>query len=127
RSGGAHLSDPDTDWRGDVMRRWAGGGTGGVIGARFGTVLLASGLGRSRGGWRQGLADVVRGHTELPWRAMWLTYALLCLVLAIVVALASGYHVFGTDRTGNDVLWQALKSVRTALVIGSLTTLAMLP
>ena len=33
----------------------------------------------------------------------------------------------GTDRTGNDVLWMALKSVRTALVIGSLTTIAMLP
>ncbi|CAM4080090.1 ABC transporter permease [Bordetella tumulicola] len=127
RSGGAHLSDPDSDWRGDVMQRLAWGVTGGVIAALLGTVVLAAALGRSRGGWRQGLVDVVRGHTELPWRAMWLTYALLCLVLAIVVALASGYHVFGTDRTGNDVLWQALKSVRTALVIGSLTTLAMLP
>jgi peptide/nickel transport system ATP-binding protein len=35
--------------------------------------------------------------------------------------------VLGTDRTGNDVLWQALKSIRTAWVIGSLTTVAMLP
>src|SRR5690606_8117277 len=29
--------------------------------------------------------------------------------------------------TGNDVLVQAIKSIRTALVIGSLTTIAMLP
>ncbi len=29
------------------------------------------------------------------------------------------YHVFGTDRTGNDVLYQALKSIRTAVVIGT--------
>ena len=37
------------------------------------------------------------------------------------------YHVLGTDRTGNDVLYQALKSVRTAFVIGTLATLATLP
>ena len=37
------------------------------------------------------------------------------------------YHVFGTDTTGNDVLYQALKSIRTAFVIGSLSTIATLP
>ena len=37
------------------------------------------------------------------------------------------YHVFGTDRTGNDVLYQAMKSVRTAFVIGTLATVATLP
>ncbi|WP_134817470.1 ABC transporter permease, partial [Bordetella pertussis] len=66
-------------------------------------------------------------RTELPWRAMWITYAIICLLALTVSMLAGGYHVLGTDRTGNDVLWQALKSVRTALIIGSLTTLAMLP
>jgi peptide/nickel transport system permease protein len=39
----------------------------------------------------------------------------------------SHYHVLGTDRTGNDVLVQCLKSVRTAFVMGSLATLATLP
>ncbi|CFE03187.1 oligopeptide transport integral membrane protein [Bordetella pertussis] len=58
---------------------------------------------------------------------MWITYAIICLLALTVSMLAGGYHVLGTDRTGNDVLWQALKSVRTALIIGSLTTLAMLP
>jgi peptide/nickel transport system ATP-binding protein len=48
-------------------------------------------------------------------------------VFGAVFGLASGYHVLGTDRTGNDVLWQALKSIRTAWVIGSLATVAMLP
>jgi peptide/nickel transport system permease protein len=41
--------------------------------------------------------------------------------------LSGYYHVFGTDRTGNSVLVFALKSVRTALVIGGLTTLVVLP
>jgi len=43
------------------------------------------------------------------------------------VSLMNHYHVFGTDRTGNDVLYLALKSVRTAYVIGALSTLATLP
>jgi peptide/nickel transport system permease protein len=37
------------------------------------------------------------------------------------------YHVFGTDITGNDVMYQTLKSIRTAFVIGTLATLATLP
>jgi peptide/nickel transport system permease protein len=41
--------------------------------------------------------------------------------------LAADYHVFGTDKVGQDVLYQVLKSVRTALVIGLVTTLVMLP
>jgi peptide/nickel transport system permease protein len=44
-----------------------------------------------------------------------------------VIALAGSYHVLGTDRTGNDVLYQSLKSVRTAFVIGTLATMATLP
>jgi peptide/nickel transport system permease protein len=43
------------------------------------------------------------------------------------MALAAHYHVLGTDRTGNDVLYQSLKSVRTAFVIGVLATVATLP
>ena len=35
--------------------------------------------------------------------------------------------MFGTDRTGNDVLYQSLKSIRTAFVIGTLATVATLP
>ena len=37
------------------------------------------------------------------------------------------YHVLGTDQVGNDILYQALKSARTGLIIGTLTTLVMLP
>jgi peptide/nickel transport system permease protein len=65
--------------------------------------------------------------TDLPVRAMWFTTVVILLVGSVLVALSADYHVLGTDRTGNDVMKQALKSVRTALVIGTLTTLAMLP
>ena len=127
RSGGAHLDDPDAQWAGDVARRLAAGLAGGLAFALAGGMLLAAGLARRHGGWRQAVADIAADRSDVPWRAIWLTYAALCVVVGAVAGLATGYHVFGTDRTGNDVLWQALKSVRTALVIGSLTTLAMLP
>ncbi|MCK5926006.1 MAG: ABC transporter permease, partial [Methylococcales bacterium] len=45
----------------------------------------------------------------------------------ILVELSSYYHIFGTDKVGEDVFYQAIKSIRTGLVIGSLTTLIMLP
>jgi peptide/nickel transport system permease protein len=48
-------------------------------------------------------------------------------LIGMVVALMNHYHVLGTDRTGNDVMLQAVKSVRTAFVIGTLATLATLP
>jgi len=127
RSGGAHLDDPETQLAGDVLRRLAWGLAGGAAAALAGGALLCAALARGRGGWRRAASDVARARTDAPWRAVWITYALLCVAVGAVAGLASGYHVFGTDRTGNDVLWQALKSVRTALVIGSLTSLAMLP
>jgi peptide/nickel transport system permease protein len=51
----------------------------------------------------------------------------LCLSGGAVIALAMNYHVLGTDKVGQDVLYLTLKSIRTALVIGTLTTLVMLP
>lgn len=38
-----------------------------------------------------------------------------------------GSHLLGTDKVGQDVLYLSLKSIRTGLLIGTLTTLVMLP
>ncbi len=38
-----------------------------------------------------------------------------------------GQHWLGTDKVGQDVLYQVIKSVRTALIIGLVTTLVTLP
>jgi len=51
----------------------------------------------------------------------------LALLVGTAHATMFAYHVFGTDTTGNDVLYQALKSIRTAFVIGALSTIATLP
>ena len=58
---------------------------------------------------------------------MLVTVILTSMAIGWIAALWPWYHPFGTDRTGNDVLYQALKSIRTAVVIGSLATIATLP
>jgi peptide/nickel transport system permease protein len=60
-------------------------------------------------------------------RAVLGTSLALLLIAGPVAALAAGYHVLGTDKVGQDVLYLTLKSIRTGLLIGTLTTLIMLP
>ncbi|HEY0297364.1 MAG TPA: ABC transporter permease [Bordetella sp.] len=127
RHGGAYLTDPGAQWLPDLRMRLGWGLAGGALAALLAGALLGAVLARRHGGWRAAVSALCRGRTDLPWRPVFCTVAALCLLVGAVAGLASGYHVLGTDRTGNDVLWQSLKSVRTALVIGSLTTAAMLP
>jgi len=73
--------------------------------------------------WRQ----IRNGESTVPWREVLITAGLLALVLAPMLLLSAKYHVLGTDKVGQDVFYQALKSIRTGLVIGTLTTMVMLP
>jgi peptide/nickel transport system permease protein len=61
------------------------------------------------------------------WDAVLGTLALILLTAVPLFWLSGQYHVFGTDKVGQDVLYQILKSVRTGLIIGLVTTLVMLP
>jgi len=74
-------------------------------------------------GWQK----IWRGDTAFAWDAVLITLGIMLLVLVPLFALAGQYHVFGTDKVGQDVLYQVLKSVRTGLIIGLVTTLVMLP
>lgn len=68
-----------------------------------------------------------RGETGFAWNAVLLTLGGMLLVVAPLVALCVDYHVLGTDKVGQDVFYQVLKSIRTALVLGLVTTLVTLP
>jgi peptide/nickel transport system permease protein len=125
--GGAHLTDPAAQHAGDVARRAALGLAGGLAVAALAFGLLALALARGQGGFAAAARDLAADRTRLPWRAAWLTVLVLCAIAGPVAALMDAYHVLGTDRTGNDVLYQSLKSVRTAFVIGILATVATLP
>ena len=39
----------------------------------------------------------------------------------------AGRHLLGTDKVGEDVLYQALKGVRTGIILGLVTTLLIIP
>jgi peptide/nickel transport system permease protein len=125
--GGAHLSDPATQWAGDVGRRAAAGVAVGLALAALIGLAMATRLARHHGSWGRAVVDLAADRTNYPLRAVLITLTVVLLLAGPVVALMPHYHVFGTDRTGNDVLVQALKSIRTAFVIGALSTLATLP
>ena len=126
--GGAHLQDPDTERAADVMERAVMGGAAGLILWSLAVISLSAFLGRHDGkGLHSALSAICRGNTAVPWRAICITLALMLLLSGAALALSGYYHIFGTDKVGQDVFYQSLKGIRTGLVIGTLTTLMMLP
>ena len=126
--GGAFLHDPERDRWPDIMS------TAGVAllqGIGLWLVLAALLAGtlalRHRRGMGQIVGDMIGGRMALPWHVILVTVGILMLLGTLGADLGVKYHVFGTDKVGQDVLYQSLKSIRTGLVIGTLTTLVMLP
>jgi peptide/nickel transport system permease protein len=70
---------------------------------------------------------VLSGTAPAPVPAVLAVTAVVCALAGVCAALAPYYHIFGTDKVGIDVFYQSLKSIRTGLMIGTLTTLVMLP
>jgi len=109
--GGAHL-ESEAERPRDIAARVGLG----LLCAAFAAVALGLVVKRLR-----------RRRPEVSWTAAGATLLVILAVAFPVVFLASGYHVLGTDKVGQDVLYQALKSIRISLVIGTLTTLVLLP
>ena len=123
RHAGQHLSDPSDAWR-DIRARLVQG-----LGWGLGTgVVLLLGFLSLRSLLRQRMPTPARPAALMRhglWTIGFLTA--VAVLIAEVVVLSAGYHLLGTDKTGQDVLYIALKSVRTGLVIGTLTTLIAMP
>jgi len=62
-----------------------------------------------------------------PVNTVFASLLVLSPLIYMLLELSANYHVLGTDKVGEDVFYQAIKSIRTGLVIGCLTTLIMLP
>jgi len=125
--GGAHLADP-AEHRPDLIRRIATGTLHGFL-ATLGLVLL---LGvwqarRRRAAVAAWLGLAWRGQAGWPVRTVVAVLAAMLVLGGVLLQLATAYHVLGTDKVGQDVLYITLKSIRTGLVIGTLTTLVTLP
>jgi peptide/nickel transport system permease protein len=125
--GGVHLTS-DSDRRADIMQR-------SLVGAAYG-VLLSMVASVMFGGWQARRHNLRlspwftaawRGQLDSPVRTIMGMASALLILGTIMAQLAAAYHVFGTDKVGQDVLYITLKSIRTGLVIGSLTTLVTMP
>tara|TARA_R110002073_G_scaffold331715_2_gene516813 strand:- start:2629 stop:3975 length:1347 start_codon:yes stop_codon:yes gene_type:complete len=126
--GGAHLQHPETQLITDISWRAAAGtALGLLIWGLLVAYLSFRSARKTQKRFLQTLFAMWRGTTDTPWHAILITLALMLSLIGAVSMLSTHYHVLGTDMVGQDVLYQALKSIRTGLVIGTLTTLIMLP
>jgi len=93
-------------------------------------ILIALILTQARKQWltlKNSLKELLGGQSKYPIKTALFMLLTILLFSFNLMALSANYHVLGTDKVGQDVLYQAFKSVRTGLVIGTLTTLVMLP
>lgn len=67
------------------------------------------------------------GQFPASYRTILITLFLITILGMSSVQLSQHYHILGTNQVGGDVFYQVLKSIRTGLMIGTLTTLLMLP
>ncbi|MFQ5470521.1 MAG: ABC transporter permease [Gammaproteobacteria bacterium] len=126
--GGRHLESPATEKWKDIIFNVALALIEAVAVSAVMTMIVATFVSRKHlEPFVHGFKRVVYGDTEIPWNVVLLTVGVLLIVLMIVVNLGGKYHILGTDQIGKDVLYLSLKSIRTGLIIGTLTTLVMLP
>jgi len=126
--GGAHLQHPQTELVPDIIERSTKGLIYGfIVWCSLAACLILLLSHRHRQGSMQTLLGIWRRTTEIPWHAILITLLIMLLLIGNVTMLAAHYHVLGTDKVGQDILYQSLKSIRVALVIGTLTSLVMLP
>ncbi len=126
--GGVHLKSPE-DHRIDLYKHFTQGGLRSLIGFSSAVVLIGGGLViafRLKGcSWSE-INQSVRKHQAL-WVILGTAFFFICIFVFLGAEFSKDYHFFGTDKVGGDVFYASLKSIRTALVIGVLATVATLP
>lgn len=124
--GGAHLTD-SADRAGDITVRLAWATAEAAVVWLLALFAFVYGWRSSGESVRAAFLRLAHGDGAIPWRTVFFTVGAVLVLANSVIHLAPYYHIFGTDQVGIDVLYKTLKSVRTGLVIGTLTTLVMLP
>ncbi|MGZ5051448.1 MAG: ABC transporter permease [Methylobacter sp.] len=115
--GGKHLANPETEKIPDIVQKASYGLFQGA--SLIGLFLFLM--------WTSYPAQFDRLKHNATAKAVLATVLLLVSLSYMLGYLSGYYHVFGTDKVGEDVFYQTIKSIRTGLVIGTLTTLIMLP
>lgn len=113
--GGSHLADPATQLLPDIVEKTEHGLMQGfrLMGISLALLFFTKKL------------DWFKQHATA--KIVWMVAMVIFTASYILLYLSHYYHVLGTDKVGEDVFYQAIKSIRTGLVLGTLTTLIMLP
>ncbi len=126
--GGAHLGNVEDEWLPDILRLSAVGlFKGALITVVLANILFMFVSVARKCSFGDSARSILLGRSDVPWHVALITLGLLMMVVFWSAELATKYHLMGTDKVGEDVFYQALKSIRTGLLIGTLTTLVMLP
>jgi peptide/nickel transport system permease protein len=115
--GGRHLANPESEQVSDILLKTGFGFAQGSV--LFAVLMLLC----------AGITYLKRSATPkfFAMRPVMVTLFIIVVLSYMLCYLSLYYHVLGTDKVGEDVFYQAIKSIRTGLVIGTLTTLIMLP
>ena len=120
-NGGRHIYLPEHQLLLDIVKKLAIGLLQGLVISSF---LIVGFL----------IIRFIATHKQTPLLFLSPSLKVALIVTGVVIStayclvyLSNYYHVFGTDKVGEDVFYQAIKSIRTGLVLGTLTTLIMLP
>ncbi|MDP1664947.1 MAG: ABC transporter permease [Methylobacter sp.] len=115
--GGRHLSNPEIEKVPDILQKTVYGLAQGASLIGFFMLLM----------WMLLVEQHKRFMRSSTAKTVWAVAFFMVSFSYALIYLSGYYHVFGTDKVGEDVFYQAVKSIRTGLVIGTLTTLIMLP
>ncbi len=119
KNGGSHLNDADERaW--DVLWRSLLAIIAGMIIAAIPIGLHRYYLARKK---EKGLAS----NNSIPWHVAYICVTLISIIACWMLSLSEFYHILGTDKVGEDVLYQSIKAIRTGVLIGTLATLVTLP
>lgn len=124
---GRHLQTIQSHWRDVLLRCVVAIGAGVLLWAIVSALLTRLISWRTHKGWWQQIKSIAIGKTSVAWREIFVTLGIVMVALFVVVSLVGHYYLFGTGKVGQDVFFEAIKSIRTGLIIGTLTTLLMLP
>ncbi len=115
--GGRYLNNPETEKIPDILQKTLYGLAQGASLIGFFMLLM----------WGLLAEQHKRFMRSSTAKTVWAVVFVIVSLSYALIYLSGYYHVFGTDKVGEDVFYQAVKSIRTGLVIGTLTTLIMLP
>jgi peptide/nickel transport system permease protein len=107
---GTHLGDPSERW-GDVLAK-------SLVALLWGLLIAAVVIAPQ---W------LLLRNSPNPWHASWAVQAVVVCFFTWLIYISDYYHVLGTDRGGTSVAYQSLKGIRTGVLLGTLSTLIMLP